>query len=64
MLNEIKWWCKLLNIPYTNDNTLEIWEIKKRSFIRKDIDQNNININNENNNQQLTIFDFEAQAAI
>jgi hypothetical protein len=64
MLNEIKWWCKLLNIPYTNNNTLEIWMIKKRSFIKKDIDQNNININNEHNNQQLTIFDFEAQAAI
>jgi hypothetical protein len=64
MLNEIKWWCKLLNIPYINDNTLEIWAIKKRSFIRKDIDQNNINISNEHNNQQLTIFDFEAQAAI
>lgn len=63
MVNEIKWWCKFLSIPYKNSDTLELWKIKKQRYIKKDTAKTNITINNDHN-KQLTIFDFEAQTAI
>ncbi|MEX2935991.1 hypothetical protein [Staphylococcus saprophyticus] len=63
MLNEIKWLCNFLNIPYDDCYTLELWKIKQCNLKKSDVDMTNISIPN-NHNQQLTIFDFEDQIAI
>lgn len=56
MNTEIEWLCDFLQIPYSDKPTLEQWQTAVRGYTKRGIEAVNCNI--PDNNEQLTIFDY------
>ncbi|MFG0934615.1 hypothetical protein ACF91D_28585 [Staphylococcus sp. 231237_7MaSpsaltlick] len=56
MNEEIKWLCGFLELPYNNQSTIDVWKTTISNYTKRDFDVVNYNI--PDNNEQLTIFDY------
>lgn len=56
MNEEIEWLCGFLGIPYNGQSTIDVWKTTICNYTKRDFEVVNYNI--PDNNEQLTIFDY------